>query len=148
MKCVAGSDGSAAVTVCDGGVLNVGSGECLPKWPEGGSVPVATTSHRDDIQADSGSLPVQNSYGNHVDTNKLNAAQEIKGEQGQVMRDKVKNVTSTINCKRDIQRNTQVLGYVPIQTVNLSLEAEFKKTNVYGDILTRTSQTDTSHRGV
>jgi len=39
------------------------------KMAEGSSVPVATTSHRDDIQADSGSLPVMNSYGNHVDTN-------------------------------------------------------------------------------
>jgi len=66
LKCVARSDGSAAVTICDGGVLNVGSGECLPKWPEGGSVPVVTTSHKDDLQADSGSVPVENSYGKHV----------------------------------------------------------------------------------
>jgi len=96
-------------------------------------VPVATTSRRNDLQAhDSGSPPVENSYGNHVDTNKLNAAQGIKGEQGQVMRNKFKNVTSTINCKRDIQRNAKVLGYVPIQFVNLSLEeVELKKqTNI------------------
>ena len=134
LKCVAGSDSSAAITVCDGGVLNVGSGECQPECLEGGSVPVATTSRRNDLQAhDSGSLPVENSYGNHVDTNKLNVAQGIKGKQGQVMRNKVNNVTSTINCKRVIQRDTQVLGYVPIQVVNLSLEeVELKKQTYIG----------------
>ena len=97
-------------------------------------MPVATNSRRNDLQAhDSGSLPFENSYGKHVDTNKLNAAQEIKGKQGQVMRNKVKNVTSTINCKRVIQRNTQVLGYVPIQVVNLSLEEiELKKETYTG----------------
>ena len=97
-------------------------------------MPVATNSRRNDLQAhDSGSLPFENSYGKHVDTNKLNAAQEIKGKQGQVMRNKVKNVTSTINCKRVIQRNTQVLGYVPIQVVNLSLEeVELKKQRILG----------------
>jgi len=82
-KFFAGIDGSvdvaADVTSSNG---KTGSGECLPKWPEGGSVPVATTSRRNDLQAhDSGSRPVENSYGNHVDTNKLNAAQEIKGKK-------------------------------------------------------------------
>jgi len=127
-KFVAGSDGSldfAAeeiqhVTSSNG---KTGSGECLPKSPEGGSVPVAITSRRNDLQAhDSGSLPVENRFGKHVDTNKLDAAQEIKGEQGQIKRNKVENITSTINCKRVIQRDTQVLGYVPIQVVNLSLD--------------------------
>ena len=54
-------------------------------------MPVATTSRRNDLQThDSGSLPVENSYGKHVDTNKLNAAQEIEGKQGQVMGTKLK----------------------------------------------------------
>jgi hypothetical protein len=80
-----GSDGSVAITVSDVGVLNVGSGECLPKCPEGGSVPIATTSLRYDLQADSSSSrPLENSYGNHVETNKLNAAQNVKDKQGQV----------------------------------------------------------------
>jgi len=50
-------------------------------------VPVAITSRRNDLQArESGSLPVENRFGKHVDTNKLDAAQEIQGEQGQVKR--------------------------------------------------------------
>jgi hypothetical protein len=70
-KIVAGCDGSTAITICDDGVLNVGSGECLPKCPEGGNVPVATKSRGNDLQAvSSGSFPVENSCGNHVDTNK------------------------------------------------------------------------------
>jgi hypothetical protein len=134
LMCVAGSDGSAAITVCDVGVFNVGSGECKPKCLESGSVPVATTSQRNDLQAqDSVSLPVENRYGNHVDTNRLDATQKIRNKQGQVKRDRVENVTSTINCKRDIQRNTQMLGYVPIQVVNLSLEElELKKQTYIG----------------
>jgi hypothetical protein len=123
LMCVVGGDGIAAITVCDGEVLNVLSGECQPKCLEGGGVPVAITSRRNDLQAqDSGSLPVENRYGNHVDTNILDAARKIRSTQGQVKRNQVENVTSTANCKRDIQRDTQVLGYVPIQVVNLSLE--------------------------
>jgi hypothetical protein len=61
LMCVAGGDGSEAITVCDDGVLNVGSGECQSKCLQGGSVTVATTSRRNDLQAqDSGSLPVEN----------------------------------------------------------------------------------------
>jgi hypothetical protein len=45
-------------------------------------VPVATTSHRDDLQAGSGSLPVENSYGNHVDTLIINAAYQRKSCPG------------------------------------------------------------------
>jgi hypothetical protein len=133
-KIVAGYDGGTTITVCDGGVLNVGSGECLPKCPEGGNAPVATTSRGSDLQAvNSDSLPFENSCGNHVDTNKLKAAQDIEGIQGQVIRDKAENETSTRNCRRVIQRNTQVLGYVPIQVVNLSLEeVELKKCTCVG----------------
>jgi hypothetical protein len=82
---VAGCDGSAAITISDIGVLNVGSGECLSKCPEGGNVPVVTTSRGNDLQAcsSSASLPVENRFGNHGDTNILDAAQEIKGIQGQ-----------------------------------------------------------------
>jgi hypothetical protein len=52
-KFFAGSDGGATVTVCDG------ASECLPEWPEGGSLPVATTSRRDGLQAECGSFPLR-----------------------------------------------------------------------------------------
>jgi hypothetical protein len=67
-KFVASRDGSAFVTSSDDGVLKAGSGECLPELP-GGGLPVATTGHRDDLQAESSSLPVENICGNQVDTN-------------------------------------------------------------------------------
>jgi hypothetical protein len=58
-KFVASCDGSALATSNDDGPTGAGSGECLPELPEGG-LPVATTSHRDDLQAGCGSLPVEN----------------------------------------------------------------------------------------
>jgi hypothetical protein len=64
-KVVASSDGNAIVTSSDEG--NSGTGECLPKLPEGGA-PVAVISHRDDLQAEYSSLPVENRFGNQVDT--------------------------------------------------------------------------------
>jgi hypothetical protein len=78
-KFVASSNGNAPVTSSDGGFLKVGSGECLRGLPEGGS-PVATTSHGDDLQAESSSLPVENVYGKQVDTLQIYAAQRNKGK--------------------------------------------------------------------
>jgi hypothetical protein len=55
----------------------VGSGECLRELPEG-DLPVAIACHRDDLQAESGSLPVENIYGNQVDTLQIHTAQVKK----------------------------------------------------------------------
>jgi hypothetical protein len=66
-KFVASCDGSALVTSNDDGPTGAGSGICLPELPEGG-LPEATTSHRVDLQAGYGSLPVENAYGKEVDT--------------------------------------------------------------------------------
>jgi hypothetical protein len=70
-KFVASSDGSAVVIRDVDGILDAGSGECLPELPEGGS-PVAATDHRDDLQAGDSSLPIENKYGNQVDTIQIN----------------------------------------------------------------------------
>jgi hypothetical protein len=144
---IAVCDGSTAITVCDGGVLNVGPGECLPKCPESGSVPVAITC-LGDLHAGSGSsLPVENCFGNHVDTNKLRAAQEFKGIQGQIKGNKVNGETSTINYRKNIQRNTEVLGYVPIQVINLSLEEVEIQKSTYIGVASPVRVTDSRHGG-
>jgi hypothetical protein len=44
-------------------------------WP-----PVAATCHRDDLQAENGSIPVENRYGKQVDKLQIRAAQINKGE--------------------------------------------------------------------
>jgi hypothetical protein len=121
-KCVVGSDGIMLVTSCDNGFLNVGSGECLPELPESGA-PVAATCHGDDLQEVNGSHPVENRNGKQVDTPQNYAAQkEMKGIRGQNESNEIENQISTKWKQRNIQRKTQVLGYVPIQAVNLSLE--------------------------
>jgi hypothetical protein len=111
-KVVASRDGNALVTISDDGIS--GTGECLPKLP-GGDAPVAAISHRDDPQTEYSSVPVENRFGNQVETEQKNSAQDKKGQNGS------KNVntlyTRSKNCKR-----TQVLGYVPIEIANLSLE--------------------------
>jgi hypothetical protein len=66
-KLVASSDISAFVASSDDGILKVGSGECLPELPKGG-LPVAANNHRDDLQAEDSSPPVENRFGNQVDT--------------------------------------------------------------------------------
>jgi len=84
--------------------LKVGAGECLPEWPEGG-LPIATTSHRNDLQAESGSLPVENVFGIQVDTHKKNMAQINKKEmKGQ----------NKVDTEKNENKKIEVLGYVPI----------------------------------
>jgi hypothetical protein len=116
------------------GVLNVGSGECLPRLLGDGAPDAATdpwavdhgsVDHWGDLQASNrcGSLPVENHDGKQVDTIKINAAE---GDKGQKKIEKVeigaKGISSIKNEKRNIQPRTQVLGWVPIQIANLSLE--------------------------
>ena len=107
------------------GVLKVGSGECLQKLPD--SDCSAVTSHRDDLQARCRSLPVENRFGNQVDTIK-NATQ---GEIGLMKENKVETRNDTKYKGKNIHRRTQVLGYVPIQFVNLSLEEVDLKKQTY-----------------
>jgi len=121
---VASSSATRPVTKNDGGFLKVGSGECLPELPEGG-LPVVTTCHRDDLQVESSSLPVENGIGIQVDTTYKHTAQVDKKE----VRGHIRNKEIKHKDKRDIiykepriQKGIQVLGYVPIQLVNLSLE--------------------------
>ena len=69
---------SEIFAVCD--VLETGSGECLPKLPEGGLLSTATdrVSH---LQCKHGSRPVENIFGTQVDTINKNAAQEKRASK-------------------------------------------------------------------
>jgi hypothetical protein len=117
---IVSSNGGTFVTRDDVGILNAGSGECQPELPEG-DLPVAITSHRKDLQAGDGSRPVENSCGNQADTIQIRAVQTKQG-QGEI---KELEPIGERNYKRCKKRNsckmTQVLGYVPIQVINLSL---------------------------
>ena len=114
-KFVAISDGSAFVTTPGDSVSKAGSGECLPELPQGG-LSATTTSHRNDLQEESSSLPVENSIGTQVDTTHKSEAQS---KEGQV---EIKNRNNVRRERKKIQKGTQVLGYVPIKILNLSLE--------------------------
>jgi len=104
------------------GFLKVGAGECLSELPDSGSR-VVTTSLEKDLQAVVSSLPVENVYDNQVDTLKINAAQiGTKGLEKLPQDRENKGYSSIKNKGKNIQQRTQVLGYVPIQIVNLSLE--------------------------
>ena len=82
-----------------------------------------TTSLERDLQAVVSSLPVENGYDNQVDTLKINAGQiSTKGPQKLPQDRENKGYNSTTRKEKKIQQSTQVLGYVPIQVVNLSLE--------------------------
>jgi len=124
-KFVASSDGSvdvtADVTSSNG---KASSGECLPNLPESG-LPVVTTSHTDDLQAEDSSHPVENRIGIQVDTNHKKTAQDNIG------RFTIKGQNEVMQRYKKIQKRTQVLGYVPIQIVNLSLEEVELKNQTY-----------------
>jgi len=124
---VAGSDGDIAADVTSSNG-EAGSGECLPQMPEGGLSDTAT-SHGDDLQAREGSRPVENQFGNQVDTKYNTTAQSDKGQPSE------KGKKGSIdNPNKQIKRRTQILGYVPIQVVNLSLEElELQKQTYVGE---------------
>ena len=124
---VAGSDGDIAADVTSSNG-EAGSGECLPQMPEGGLSDTAT-SHGDDLQAREGSRPVENQFGNQVDTKYNTTAQSDKGQPSE------KGKKGSIdNPNKQIKRRTQILGYVPIQIVNLSLEElELQKQTYVGE---------------
>jgi len=105
-KFVASCNGCSLVTKHDGSSLKVGTGECLLELPEGG-LPVATTVPRDDLQAKSSSLPVENIFGTQVDIHQINTAQVKRKDDNKGQRTK---------------KRILLLGYVPIQIANLSLE--------------------------
>ena len=81
-KFIASCDGSVLTISNDDGLTGSGTGECMPELPEG-NLPVATTSHRNDLQAECGSFPVDNRRGRQVDTQQINMAQG-KRDKGQI----------------------------------------------------------------
>jgi len=105
-----------------------GTGECLPQMPEGG-LPYASTSRGNDLQAsEEDSRPVENP-GNQVDTKDDKIT---KSEQGQFSEKYQKENVANINNLA--QKGTQIVGYVPIQVVNLSLEEiELSKRTYVGE---------------
>jgi hypothetical protein len=117
VKCVVKKNDSAFPSAAICGDRKAGLGECLPELPEGGyGLPSTTTSHRGDLQATDSSLPVENRIGTQVDTLNVSKVQKEKGQVDIVNRNSVK-----IERKKN-QKGTQVLGYVPMQIMNLSLE--------------------------
>jgi hypothetical protein len=100
------------------GISGTGTGECLSESPEG-SLPVATTDHRDDLEVEHSSLPVETGIGTQVDT--INPHVLNKNE-GQVENNKKLNKVNKVCKGRQPQKTIQVLGCVPVQIVNLSLE--------------------------
>jgi hypothetical protein len=108
-------------------------GERLPKEPEGGLLST-TTSHRSELQTRCSSLRVENKFGGKVDTKQINIPQDEKGHSKM---EQSKNEYSAETYSSEKQKDKrcktiQLLGYVPIQIVNLSLEeVELQKqTNV------------------
>jgi hypothetical protein len=115
VKSVVKKNDSAFPSAAISGDRKAGSGECLPELPDGGyGLPSTTTSHRIDLQAKDSSLPVENRFGIQVDT--LNVS-KIQRETGQV---EDRNSVKIERGKN--KKGTQVLGYVPLQIMNLSLE--------------------------
>ena len=83
------------------------------------SVDHGSVDHWGDLQARYGSLPVENYDGKQVDKIQINAA---KGEKGHETVTRAKCLNSIESIQRNIQPRTQVLGWVPIQIANVSLE--------------------------
>jgi transcription antitermination factor NusG len=101
----------------------VSAGECRPELPEGG-LRAATASHKDDLQAVNSSLPVENGNGIHVDTLQIKAAQvKLNEKKGRIEDSGEIGQNGTKGENESIQRKTQVLGYVAIEILNMSLEA-------------------------
>jgi len=111
---VAGSDGDIAADVTSSNE-EAGMGECLPQMP-GGGLSDTTTSQGNDLQAEEGSRPVENP-GNRVDTKDNKTVQGNKGQPS-----KKSQKDSIVNVDKQVKKGTQILGYVPIQIANLSLE--------------------------
>jgi hypothetical protein len=88
----------------------------MPATIARGGLSAAATSHRNDLQAECSSLPVENGYGKQIDTTPSDKAQEDEGQ------DKIQIQDSNARKGRKIRGKTQVLGYVPNHIVNPSLE--------------------------
>jgi hypothetical protein len=126
---VAGCDGSMIATSNDGELTGTSSGECLSELPGDGARVAAIVRGRD-LQSEFNFLPVENLCGNQVDTVRKDASQEQKGWR--IEREN-NNQSSTKPKRGNIQQRTQVLGYVPMQIANLSLEeVELKKQTYLG----------------
>ena len=123
---IAGSDGNVHVTGSDGVSLNVGAGECQPECPESG-LSAAASCRGNDLQWEAHSPPVENEISNQSDTHNMHVMNKGKGQGKKLMRP---NVT-TKNLK--VKEKVQILGYVPVQIANLSLEEiELKKYSEVG----------------
>jgi hypothetical protein len=64
---VARCGGSKAATRAGGALTGNGQGERLSEWP-GDGAQVAAIVHGKNLQPEFGSLPIENSFGNQVDT--------------------------------------------------------------------------------
>jgi len=95
-----------------------GTGECLTRMT-GGGLPVAATDHRDDPQIRRSPLPVEAGIGTQIDTTHPHV---LDKELGQDKSDRKRNSVNESDKWRQPHRNIQILGCVPVQVANLSLE--------------------------
>jgi hypothetical protein len=108
------------------GLSRTGKDECLPELP-GSGLPAVTTSQGNDLQSETHSPPVENGVGNQVDTIHTHLVDKEMGHS-----ENVKKCDVTNRCSK-AKYMIQVLGYVPIQIANLSLEeVELKKHSEIG----------------
>ena len=111
-------DDSRQVALRGGSISGSGTGECLPRMM-GGGLPVAATDHRDDLQLRRSPLPVEVGIGIQVDTTHPHA---VYKEQGQDKLNEKGNNENERNKGRQPLGKIQILGCVPVQVANLSLE--------------------------
>jgi hypothetical protein len=125
-------DDRSKVALRGGCISGSGTGECLSKM-SGGGLPVAATDHRDDLQMRSSPLPVEAGIGTQVDTTHPHV---LDKDLGQFKFVRERNNANESEKERLPQRKIQILGCVPVQVANLSLEEiKLEKcTNIWGGL--------------
>jgi hypothetical protein len=112
---------SESITPRGDGISNTGMGECLQELP-GSGLQAVTTRRREDLQSEGHSLPVENEVGNQVDTIHTYSPHKRKGPSENLKEE------NSLNKSLKNKERIQVLGYVPLQIANLTLEeVEFGK---------------------
>jgi len=95
-------------------------------------LPVSTSSHKDDLQAVHSSLPVENGNGIQVDTFEIKVAQANLNRKERPIKDSRKGQNNIESENKNIQQKTKVLGYVPVEIVNISLKVQLVKQTYVG----------------
>jgi hypothetical protein len=107
---------------------NSGTGESQPEEPEGGLLSSATVKWSD-LQAEYNSLPVESIVGNQVDTNQNFQSHKTRRNVVYARGQKVNEIGEVVQAKvneifrrRVSSKRYRLMGFVPIQISNPSLE--------------------------